>query len=140
MLLRHVGNQIAWAQWRDVTASQIHEFRVLEIENLSETTRPSVITQTTGIAIGTGITPTLITTACLSLSTASGGDSTPGITIPIPATAIRTITGITRPATPVIPMTTTTPVIPTATITTTHTAMMISRGIPVQASRQQMQR
>src|SRR5215471_14771506 len=126
MSLRHVGNQVALAQWRDVTASQIHEFRMHEIENSSETMRPSVITQTTGIAIGTSITPTFITIVCLFLSTASGGDSTPGIIIPITATAIRTIPGITRTTTRVIPMIPTTLVVLTATITTTHTAMMIS--------------
>ena len=44
------------------------------VSRSSETTRPSGMTRTTGIAIGTDITPTLITTGCLFLATASGGD------------------------------------------------------------------
>ena len=47
------------------------------------------MTRTTGTAIGTGITLTSITTGCLFLSAASGGDSTHGITIPTTLTAIR---------------------------------------------------
>ena len=65
------------------------------------------MTRTTGIAIGTDITPTSITTGYLSLSTVSGGDSTRGITILTTTTAI-TLT---------IPIMVT----PMITITTPHT-------------------
>src|SRR5256885_9934334 len=58
--------------------------------DLPKTTPPSGMTRTTGIAIGTGITPTSITTACLSLLAVPGGDSTRGITILATLPATRT--------------------------------------------------
>jgi len=73
--LRHVVNQIALAQSQGGTGFRIRGLRrERTVSRSSGTTHPSDITQTTGIAIGTDITPTLITTACLFLLTASGGD------------------------------------------------------------------
>ena len=65
----------------------------------------------TGTMIGTGITPTLITATCLFLPTASGGDSTRGIT---------TLTTLTAPI-PRIPT-----AIPTATMTIRTTALTLT--------------
>jgi uncharacterized membrane protein len=73
--LRHIVNQIALVQLQSGTGFQIHELRRQRtVSRSSGTTRLSDIARTTGIAIGTDITPTLITTGCLFLSTASGGD------------------------------------------------------------------
>ena len=75
LTLRHVLNQIASAQPQRGTGFRIRGLRQQRtVSRSSGTTRPSGITPTTGIAIGTDITPTLITTGCLSLSAASGGD------------------------------------------------------------------
>ena len=65
----------------------------------------------TGIAIGTGIAPTLITVTSLFLSTASGGDFIPGITI------LTTLTIITRTITTVTRMITTAPIRTTIMLT-----------------------
>src|SRR6267143_3067747 len=74
LTLRHVVNQIALAQTQSGTGLRIRGVRQRQtVSRLSRTTPPSDMTRTTGIAIGTDITPTLITTGCLFLSTASGG-------------------------------------------------------------------
>jgi len=73
--LRHVVNQIALAQSQVGIEFRIRGLRQQQtVSRSSGTTHPSDMTQTTGIAIGTDITPILITTGCLFLSTASGGD------------------------------------------------------------------
>src|SRR6267378_1585746 len=75
LTLRHVVNQIALAQTQSGTGLRIRgPRRQRTVSRSSETTRPSDMMRITGIAIGTDITPTLITTGCLFLSTASGGD------------------------------------------------------------------
>src|SRR5262249_11354733 len=87
--------------------------------------------RTIGIAIGTDIAPTSITTACLSLSTVSGGDFTRRITILITPTATRTtITTVTS-------LTITTV---THTVTTTLPAMMTSRAMAIHSNLWPMQR
>jgi hypothetical protein len=73
--LRHVVNQIGLAQLQGGTGFRIRGLRRQQIVSRSSgTTHPSDITRTTGIAIGTDIAPTLITTGCLFLLTGSGGD------------------------------------------------------------------
>src|SRR5438477_2125559 len=76
----------------------------------------------TGTVTGTGITPTLITTTCLFLPTASGGDFTRGITILTTLTApiLRITTTI-----PTAPMT----IGPTATIITPRTHIVTTAAM-----------
>ena len=86
----------------------------------------------TGTMIGTSITPTLITATCLFLPTASGGDSTRGITIltaltaPIPRipTTIRTATMTIRTT-----AMTTTPRTHIATTVATLPQLKVSNGV-----------